>query len=93
MAEMLRNDLLQKLYDIAEHQQRSINELVEDVISRYQAEDTPANSLARLATGGRDMPPIGNHPAISEQADAILKDEFADYLLKRMTSSDEENSD
>ena len=93
MAEFLRDDLLQKLYAIAEQHQRSINDLVEEVIARYRIEDTPPNSLARLAAGGREMPAIGNDPTVSERADEILNNEFADYMLNKLNRSHETDSD
>ena len=89
MADVLREDLLQKLNDLARHEGRSVDDLVEELLSRYATEpDTVEQyregSLARLAAAGRDMPPLDAPDNVAELADDILNTEFADYLKERM---------
>ncbi|MBZ0308858.1 MAG: hypothetical protein K8I82_22515 [Anaerolineae bacterium] len=86
----ISDTLLQKIYDLAEQENRSVNELVKDLIEVYEAsgavhaEDLPPGSLARLAAAGREMPSFGKPDNTSEYADDVLKNEYTDYLLKRM---------
>src|SRR5262245_32536173 len=97
MTEALREDLLQRLDELARAEHRSINEFVEDILTHYappayasndpEIEALPLGSLARLAAAGRGMPPIGEPDNTSEIADDILRDEYADYLLARVNRS------
>lgn len=69
MIEALREDLLQRLDELARAEHRSINDFVEDMLLHYtppvyssndpEIEAWPLGSLARLAAAGRGMPPIG----------------------------------
>lgn len=96
MADILRDDLAQRLHKVAIYQQRSVDEIVEDLLNRYEAEllsdeeDVPS---FRLAASAEKMPPFGEEENVAEKADEILRNEFADYLLARMNRpADETNS-
>ncbi|MBZ0318732.1 MAG: ribbon-helix-helix protein, CopG family [Anaerolineae bacterium] len=94
MTDALREDLLQRLDELARAEHRSLNDFVEDLLLRYvpsapsisdpEIEALPPGSFARLGAAGRGMPPIGEPDDTSERADEILRNEFADYLLARM---------
>ncbi len=94
MTDALREDLLQRLDDLARAEHRILNDFVEDLLLRYvpptppisdpEIEALPPGSFARLGAAGRGMPPIGEPGDVSERADEILRNEFADYLLARM---------
>lgn len=83
---MLRDDLIQRLQDLAERKHLSIDEIVEEMLNRYSddLDNYPLGSSARLAAAGRNMPPFGPPENTSEHADDILRAEFGDYLLARM---------
>lgn len=89
--ETLRSDLLQKLNDIAAREQRSADEVLEELLGNYQpraatggAPDPldaygPPGSLARLAAAGRQMPPLPTSGDVSERADEILEELLGSY--------------
>jgi hypothetical protein len=86
MTDILNPDLVQRLIDIAHQQQRSPDEIFEQMLERYEAQisDYPPDSFARLAAGGRNMSPTGQTGDVAENADEILRQKYAKHLLKKM---------
>lgn len=95
MSEMIRADVLAALEAVAQAKNQTINELLEAWLAEHTARqadtDNPANyplgSAARLAAVARrssPLPPPTTDEVVSENADDILRNEYADYLLKRM---------
>lgn len=106
MTDGLREDLLQRLDELARAEHRSLNDFVEDLLLRYvpsapsisdpEIEALPPGSLSRLIATGRQMPAFGGPDDVSERADEILRNEYAEYLLNRMNrgnNSDETDSE
>lgn len=98
MADMLRDDLIQRLNKLAEKEQNSIDEIVENLLNRYETDllDDENVPSFRLAAAAARMPSLGNTTNVTtENADDILREEFAEYLLARMNrpAIDETNSD
>lgn len=113
----LRDDLVEKLAQIAAREQRSINEVVETMLAAYrppaprldpaltaalaastlseadraEIEKYPPGSAARLAAAARSMPAFPTSGDVSEHADEILREEFADYLFARMNRPEDPN--
>jgi len=80
MADVLREDLLQKL-----------NDLVEELLRRYttespgeQADEYPEGSLAALARNALEADIHTGTTDTAERSREILNTEFADYLKERM---------
>ena len=107
MGEPIRDELLTEIKAIAQAENRSINEVVEAWLAYYyrtthklpslDSDDPgiyPPGSLGRLATASQRMPPLPDAGEnISENADEILRDEFPDYLLKRMNRPADNETD
>jgi len=90
MADILREDLLQKLNDLARQSGRSVDDLVEDMLNRYTMESQdgsayPDGSLAALAQNALEADIHTGASDTAERSREILNTEFVDYLKGRMT--------
>src|SRR5687767_549492 len=92
MADLPREDLLQKLHDLAQRQGRTVDDVLADFLAPY--EESPVEE------DGEDVPPPGTAARLVYEMDKanfysdftdtversreILNTEYAEYLLKRM---------
>lgn len=95
----LRPDLVRKVQEIAEQESRSIEQVLENMLTHYQPASTPEHSetgLQRLAAflkAQGDVEWNGPHD-LSERTKEYLETEYTDYLMKRMASpADDADSD
>ncbi|MBI5931603.1 MAG: ribbon-helix-helix protein, CopG family [Chloroflexi bacterium] len=86
MTDTLREDLLQRLDELARAEHRTLNDFVEDLLLHYvpsvspisdpEIEALPPGSLSRLIAAGRQMPAFGGPDGVSERADEVLGMEY-----------------
>jgi len=95
---VLPRDLEQQLEVVAQREQRSQDEVLQDAVRQYLASQTilnavededenkeipPVGTLAHLAYLAERNPISSGHTDTGARADEILNDEFADYLISR----------
>jgi hypothetical protein len=91
MAE-IREDLLQKLGQIAERQHRDINDVLSDLLAPFDMPEEdmpPANTLAGLAALARKANMRGKHADTVANSREILNTEYAEHLQQRATETDD----
>lgn len=91
---MLDDETAARLQALARQQNRTPTDVVRDLLEQV---DTPMGNkpdwLKRIAERAEQHSDIvwKDDPDLSERSREILNDEFADYLLNRMESSDDEH--
>jgi predicted transcriptional regulator len=91
----LDDETAARLQALAQQQNRSPNEVVRDLLGQV---DLPQGNdrttwLQRMAERAEQHTDLTwkDEPDLSERSREILKNEFADYLVNRMKSSDDEH--
>jgi hypothetical protein len=110
MSDLIISDpqIADRLRAIAERENRSIEQIIEDLLSIYvppsgeileppktiDPDNPPLGTLASLAAAGRRMSLRSGENDVSERSREILNTEYAEYLLNRMNrpSEDGENT-
>jgi hypothetical protein len=92
---LIRNeDLARRVFEIAEREQRSVEAVLDAALTAYEnvPEDHP-NPLLLMAQMAEQANLTFEDDHAARRSRAILEDEYADYLLKRMKGDDEPNPD
>jgi hypothetical protein len=92
MADIIREDILQKLVRIAEAQHRDVNDFLAEVISRFEIpeeEITPVTTLAELGELARKANMRGTGRVTAANSREILNTEYAEYLQERLRDNDD----
>lgn len=79
----------ERLQQLVQSRQRTVEEVLEDMLNSYQHEDTdmpPAGTLARMAWVAEHYPIAVEPDDVADRSRDILRDEYADYLLKRRST-------
>lgn len=101
MTDLPREDLLTQLRDLADRRNRSVDEMMEELLAPYQQElrpepfdpdNPPPGTLAALAKAAREA---GLYAEVdtSERSREILKTEYAEHLKKKMRREQHDDSD
>lgn len=106
MSDLIISDpqIADRLRAIAERENRSVEQIIEELLSNYQSPITethqpsktinPDNpllgTLAALAAAGRRMNFQSGENDVSERSREILNTEYAEYLLSRMNRPNED---
>ncbi len=93
--------IAERLRQLAERTNRSVEEILEDVLDAYQDsegksntdEGPPPGTFARMAWIAERNPIRVGATDISERSREILRDEYAEHLLKRLQASDDNTDD
>ncbi len=91
----------ERLQQLAQRTNRSVEEIVEEALDAYQlgegksnaADEPPPGTFARMAWVARKYPIAVGSPDISERSRDILRDEYADHLLKRLQAPDDKSDE
>jgi hypothetical protein len=90
----IREDLLQKLEQIAESQHRDVNDVLSDLLAPLtisEEETPPPGTLAALAASARRANIQGEARFTSVNSREILNTEYAEYLQQRLRDSHDDS--
>lgn len=87
------NEIAQRLRQIAEQENRSLDDLLRSMLDSYPQAEPPrqgnwALRMAEMAQADRDIEWNERAADLAERSREILNTEFAGYLLKRMQNSE-----
>ena len=90
---IIPDDMAQALQALAEQEKRSVPELLEKMLERYQAlpardADIENDPLLRMAEIAKAENLVFTDNNVASRSREILETEYADYLLKRMRGED-----
>lgn len=89
----LPTDLIERIEAIAQSENRSPVDVVETMLQAYekeavQGDDTPPGSLAALARSALEANLGSEYTDSDERSREILKQEYPDYIRRRMNEGD-----
>src|SRR5205823_9802183 len=87
----------ERLQQLAQRTNRSVEEILEEALDSYlggerktvSTDEPPLGSFARMAWVAEQYPIEVGATDISERSREILQNEYADYLLKRLQTPDD----
>lgn len=89
------DELAKRLQQVAERENRTVAEIIEAMLDRYEAEISEpspyTDPLLRIWEMAHEANLTFTEHDVSTRSREILETEYADYLLKRMRNEDDEH--
>ncbi|MEP7286847.1 MAG: ribbon-helix-helix protein, CopG family [Chloroflexota bacterium] len=88
----ITGEMAERLQNLARSTHRPVEEVLQEALTHYFREEDSGHdvtevqiaSFADMARVARENPINAGDPDIAERSREILRDEYADYLLKRL---------